>query len=281
MSFTIFGLVVLTSVFQAWWNFQVKKVEADKAAFLIVGWFFFGIVATPLSLFFLDKPFEPRWLLFVLATGFAQGLYLVILSWAYTIADISVVFPIARGASIGYTSVVLSLIGGYTLSTYGLIGIGGVILGAICMATVEFRDKANRLGIGLALVLALIVTCYSVIDTFGAQEIPVLFYVFAMNISAPIFALPFLYKTKKRDIIYVWKHHKWTGFLVGLTGSLGYVVVIWAFTRAPAPYVLALREVAIVFAALMGVYYLKEKIYLRKVIGISLILLGIFFLKMA
>lgn len=281
MSIAVFALVVLTSIFQAWWNFQVKKVEADKSAFLIVGWFFFGVVSTPLSLLFLDRPFDTRWLYFVAATGFAQGIYLVILSWAYTVADISVVFPIARGASIGYTALVLSLIGGYTLSTNGIVGICGVVAGAVCLASVEFKSRANRLGIGLALALALIVTSYSVIDTFGAREIPVLFYVCAMNITAPLFALPFLYKTKQRDIIEVWRKFKWQGFLVGLAGSGGYVIVIWAFQKAPAPYVLALREVSIVFAALLGVYVLKEKIYPRKVVGIALILLGIIFLKIA
>jgi drug/metabolite transporter (DMT)-like permease len=281
MSLHIFLLVIAASLFQAWWNFHLKKVTIDKAAFLLVGWLFFGLVTTPISLFFLDKPFELRWLMFVIATGFAQGIYLVVLSWAYTVADISVVFPIARGIGIGYTSLILALIGGYTMTTFGITGIVAVISGALCLGSVEFKNKGNRTGIGLALVLAFIVTSYSVIDSFGAREIPVLFYVVSMNITAPLFAFPFLYATKKKDIRLAWNKYRWQGFLVAAAGSFGYVIVVWAFRWSPAPYVLALREISIVFASIMAVYYLKEKIYLRKVIGIALILLGIFFIKMA
>ncbi len=281
MSLSLFLLVVLSSFFQAWWNFHLKKVEADKSAFLLVGWLFFGLVATPLTLLFLDKPWEWRWLMFVIATGFAQGFYLVILSWAYTVADISVVFPIARGAGVGYTTLVLATIGGYNLSSYGWLGIGAVVFGAFCLGSVEFKNKDNRVGIGLALLLALIVSCYSVIDSFGGQEIPVLFYVVSMNVTAPLFALPFLYSSRKKEILHVWKNYRWQGFSVALAGSLGYVIIVWAFRHSPPPYILALREISIVFATALAVYYLKEKIYLRKVIGIAFILLGIFFLKIA
>jgi drug/metabolite transporter (DMT)-like permease len=219
--------------------------------------------------------------MFVVATGFAQGIYLVILSWAYTIADISVVFPIARGAGVGYTALVLALIGGYNLSTYGVVGIFGVVAGALCLASVEFRNKASRTGIGLALLLALIVSCYSVIDSFGGQEIPIAFYVVSMNITAPLFALPFLYANKRKEMRDVWRNYRWQGFFVALAGSAGYMIIVWAFRHSPPPYILALREVSVVFASALGIYYLREKIYLRKVIGISLILIGIFFLKIA
>lgn len=281
MSLSIFLLVILSSCFQAWWNFHLKKVDVDKAAFLTVGWLFFGLVTTPISLFFLDAPFEWRWLMFIVATGFAQGIYLVILSWAYTIADISVVFPIARGAAVGYTSLILAMIGGYTLSPYGITGILSVVAGAFCLGSVEFRNKENRTGIGLALILALIVTCYSVIDAFGGQEIPILFYVVSMNVTAPLFALPFLYASKKKELRRAWRDYKWQGFAVAFAGAFGYVIIVWAFRQSPPPYILALREIAIVFASALAIYYLKEKVYPRKVIGIGLILIGIFFLKIA
>lgn len=268
-------------MFQAWWNFHLKKVNVDKSAFLMVGWFFFGAIATPLSFFFMDEPFQWRWLLFVITTGIAQGFYLVVLSWAYTVADISVVFPIARGASVGYTTLVLALIGGYSLSLIGIMGIVCVIAGAFFLGSVEFRNKANRTGLMLALVLAMIIASYSVIDSFGAQEIPILFYVLSMNLAAPLAAFPFLYASRKKDLRRAWKEHKWQGFLVAAAGSGGYLIVIWAFRWAPAPYVMALREVAIVFATFLGVYYLKEKIYWRKAVALVFILLGIALLKMA
>ena len=49
-------------------------------------------------------------------------------------------------------------------------------------------------------------------------------------------------------------------FFVG--GTLSYIVygtIVWAFTQAPVPLVAALRETSIIFALLIGTFFLKEK----------------------
>jgi drug/metabolite transporter (DMT)-like permease len=281
MSIFVFFTVISASLGQAWWNFYLKKITIDKSAFLLMSWLFFGVVTTPLSILFLDKPFSLTWLPFILCTGFAQGIYLVLLCWAYTVADISLVFPIARGASTGFTTVVLTLMGAYTLSKTGIMGVSSVVLGAVCLGSFEFNNPKARVGILLALLLALIVTSYTVIDSFGAQEIPLPFYVCVMNITAPLVALPFLWKGRREAIVESWKKYKWSGFAVSLAGSGAYLIVMWAYQKVPAPYILALREISIVFVALLGFRFLNEPMYPRKILGISLILAGIFLIKMA
>ena len=50
-------------------------------------------------------------------------------------------------------------------------------------------------------------------------------------------------------------------------GTLSYIVygtIIWAFTQAPVPTVAALRETSIIFALLIGTFFLKEKFTLLK-----------------
>ena len=70
-------------------------------------------------------------------------------------------------------------------------------------------------------------------------------------------------------------------FWVGGTFSyLAYVVTVWAFTKAPIPMVSALRESSIIFAILIGYFYLKDKISFYKVASISLIFLGVLGLKL-
>ena len=46
---------------------------------------------------------------------------------------------------------------------------------------------------------------------------------------------------------------------------LAYALVIWSFTQAPIALVTALRETSIVFALLIGVFFLREKLDLAKV----------------
>ncbi|MBY0384317.1 DMT family transporter, partial [bacterium] len=281
ISIGLFALFIADSFFQAWWNFHLKKIEVDKSAFLFVGWLVFGLVAVPLSFFFVDKPFHPDWWNFVLATGLIQGMYLVALSTAYTLADVSLIFPLARGLSIALTSITFILFVKQPVNALGATGIAMIFSGAMLLAFRHFSSQKTRVAMLLALVIGVLVSSYSVLDSFGAQKIPLVFYIAIMNIVAPLFALPWLYKSKKQDFIKVFKNHLLLAFLVALAGSAAYLIVVWAYTLAPAAYVLALREVSIVITALLGVVYLKEPMTRLKAAGITLILLGILLIKLA
>ena len=70
-------------------------------------------------------------------------------------------------------------------------------------------------------------------------------------------------------------------FWVG--GTISYIVygiIVWCFTKAPIPLVGALRETSIIFALLIGSFFLKEKLTLTKIISILIILVGVALLKL-
>ena len=58
-----------------------------------------------------------------------------------------------------------------------------------------------------------------------------------------------------------------------------YWVVIWALTLAPIALVSALRETGIVFAAIIGVVFLKERLNLARLASIATTLVGSTILK--
>ena len=281
MSLSVFLLVIAASFFQSWWNFHLKKITVDKAAFLFVGWFIFGLIAVPISLLFLEKPISPDWWHFVLATGLIQGLYLVVLSTAYTLADVSLIFPLARGFSIALTTVTLVMFAGQPINLLGAAGIAVIVTGAVVLSLRQLSSQKSRRGVLMALVIGVLVASYSVLDSFGAQKIPIVFYVAVMNVVAPLFALPWLYQTKKKDFVLVFKHHLPLALAVAFAGSAAYLIVVWAYTEAPPHYVLALREISIVLTTILGVVYLKEPMTRLKTLGITLIVLGILFIKLA
>jgi drug/metabolite transporter (DMT)-like permease len=71
-------------------------------------------------------------------------------------------------------------------------------------------------------------------------------------------------------------------FVIGGTASfVAYALVTWAFTQAPIALVTALREVSIIFALVIGVVFLKERIDLVKVFATMTTLLGVFMLRIA
>jgi len=65
-------------------------------------------------------------------------------------------------------------------------------------------------------------------------------------------------------------------------GTLSYIVygtIIWAFTQASVPTVAALRETSIIFALLIGTFFLKEKFTLLKTAAVLTIFFGVILLK--
>jgi drug/metabolite transporter (DMT)-like permease len=57
-------------------------------------------------------------------------------------------------------------------------------------------------------------------------------------------------------------------------------MVTWAFTVASIPLVTALRETSIIFALLLGVFVLKERLDPMKVLATMATLLGVGLLRM-
>lgn len=271
----------MASFFQAWWNFHLKKVEVDKSAFLFVGWLSLGIVATPLSWIFLPQPLADGWWNYALGTGVLQGLYLIVLSEAYARADVSVVFPLSRGISVAFATLALVLFARQPVSWVGGLGTFIIVAGSLILSFKKGISTRTRDGVLLAVVNGAIVASYSVLDSFGAHQVPIVFYVSLMNLIAPLSALPWLYGRKKRDFVVVFKNHLVLAFLVAAAASGAYLVVVWAFLWAPPHYVLALREISIVIAALLGIRYLGEPVTRSKVAGIALILSGILLIKLA
>ena len=67
--------------------------------------------------------------------------------------------------------------------------------------------------------------------------------------------------------------------LGGGASFIAYGLVTWGFTQAPIALVTALRETSIVFALLIGVFFLKERLNLIKVCSTFLTLLGAVLLR--
>jgi drug/metabolite transporter (DMT)-like permease len=72
---------------------------------------------------------------------------------------------------------------------------------------------------------------------------------------------------------------------LGLMGGLGsffsYGLALWAMTFAPVAVVAALRETSILFATLISIFILKERINAVRIISSCLILMGALILRIA
>ena len=63
--------------------------------------------------------------------------------------------------------------------------------------------------------------------------------------------------------------------LAGGASFTAFALVIWAFTQAPIALVAALRETSVIFALLIGVVVLKERLNLLKVFATAVTTSGV------
>ena len=69
---------------------------------------------------------------------------------------------------------------------------------------------------------------------------------------------------------------RWPIASLGAVASLGsYGIALWAMTRALVATVAALRETSVLFAVLLGGWFLKEAFTLRRLLGACLIVAGV------
>jgi len=72
-----------------------------------------------------------------------------------------------------------------------------------------------------------------------------------------------------------WRIDRRAIVLVAILSPLAYILVLTAMVFTPVSYVAPAREVSILFAALLGMHFLKEKDPVRRLLAAGAIVLGI------
>ncbi len=278
MSFPVMVLVLLAALLHASWNFLVKSTTDKHISMtaVVIGHAPFALVILVVM------PLPSLESLPYLLTGVMLHVgYQLFLLASYRIGDLSQVYPLARGVApliVAGISVLLLGVPFSRIELYAIIIIG---TGIMSLTLVRRSDgQRNARAALLAIITGTFIAAYSLVDGLGAREagtalgfygwlsiINVMVFAVIMNIARP--------GTVKKVVC-----HHWRLTLVGGTASfLAYGIVIWAFTQAPIALVTAVRETSIIFALLLGVFFLKERLDLMKVVAAMLTLLGVGLLR--
>ena len=139
----------------------------------------------------------------------------------------------------------------------------------------------NRSAVIYALVTGFFIMGYSITDGYGARvSNSFLSYMgWSFILNATIFPIILKINNKSEIITKTFKEGKKIFFIGGTLSYIVYGIVIWGFTQAPIALITALRETSIIFALLIGTFFLKEKFTLLKVIATFIIFFGVALLK--
>lgn len=279
MSLTVFLVVLLAAVFHAAWNALVKG-SGDKSLNMCAVVIGQGLCGAACLLAF-PLPALESWTWIALSIVLHIG-YQLFLMGAYRIGDLTQVYPIARGTAPMLVAGISIFFLGVELSKPELAGVLVIGAGIISLWLVRQSDGLrNPKAALLAFITGCFIAGYSLVDGYGARlaGTAVGFYAVSALGNAVVFALAMGAARPRliRDLPMAWR----TIALGGGASFIAYALVVWGFTEAPIALVTALRETSIIFALLIGVIFLKERLDIWKVLSTAVTIVGAALLRLS
>jgi len=267
MPMIVFAVVLSAALLHATWNAIVKSAGDKFLTTIMVTAAAAGIAAVLLP--FLTAPARASWP-YIGASVLFQITYFLLVARTYQVADMSQTYPLMRGTAPLLVALVTVFQTGDSLSHIAWIGVVGICVGVFSM-TLDIKLH-HRKGIYLALLNALVIAGYTLIDGYGVRRsgAPAAYTLWIFLLTGLPLAIWAVAVKRVTFIPYVARH--WHIGIVGGTGTTAsYGLALWAMTIAPIAVVAALRETSILFGTLIAGLMLKEHIGMRRIIAACII----------
>jgi uncharacterized membrane protein len=276
------GLVLASAFIHVIWNMLMKSSQ-DKLAFM--GWVYIlnSLFYFPLFWMNLDKLPIPLvgWAL-IWISGIITVFYIIILGKAYEEGDLSLVYPLSRSAPL-FVALWAVLFLKERLTTGGMMGILLVVVGAyiIGLRTLAWKELTKPLfslknrTYQLALLTALLVSLYSMVDKIGVQYVHPFIFLYLLLLPRLVLYVPYILRTRYDSIKPEWRRNKRNILLVAFMNFLSYLFILYAMTLTHVSYIVAIRQISVVFAVLMGNLFLGEKYGHIRTVASLCIFLGV------
>ena len=213
---------------------------------------------------------------FLVVTSLLQLTYFALLTTAYRRAELSFVYPIARGSA-----PVLVLLGGIALlgEAASAAQVGGVLLVASGVLLVRgIRGPAAFGDLALALAIGVCIAAYTLLDQRGVEHASPIVYQELSMIPVAIAFLAYVLVRRGRPVV-----RAAVGLpaaAAGLATFGAYILVLTALSQASAASVAAVRETSVVIAAALAVPLLHERVGAARMAGAVVVVLGVALLSL-
>ena len=270
---TVFALAA--AALHAGWNLRVKT-SGDRFVALWGQFLAAGAVCAA-GLVLTGLPARDAWPWLALSATIHVG-YVACLARAYGAGDFSLAYPLARGGG-----AMVAAIGGIAFLDDELSALGYLAILVITGGLVSFvRPGTSWESIRWALLVALLIGCYTLADAVGARRTEGVAYVLATFVGTSITVSAWGLATGhlanlRRGWAGSWRSH----LTSGLASAAAYGLVLYAVRWAPVGYVTALRESSVVLAALAGWRFLAEGFGRARLASATVVATGLVLLVVA
>lgn len=275
MSSSSLALVLTAALLHALWNIAAKRARhgADGGAAEQLG--FQTACALAVAVLWaapglaLSSSELPRWGLaawgVTLLSAAVHLAYFSALLSGYAKADLTVVYPVARGSGPLLAALGAVLLLGERPGLRGWAGIAAIVLGVLLIAGLLKRKPLTpgvAAGLRWGALTGALIASYTVIDAWAIKRLglhPLVFDYWCNLLRLPLL-LPLLWQAGALGQVRAqWRASPRAVLVVGAASPLAYMLVLWALQTAPLSAVAPARECSMLFAALIGGHLLQER----------------------
>jgi drug/metabolite transporter (DMT)-like permease len=266
---TALVLSLAAAVLHASWNLllaRAEETETAAAVALVAG----VAVGAPVAIVAWDV--HRAVLPFLTGASAFQLAYFALLAGAYARADMSLVYPLARGVAPVIVLIVSVAALGVSASPAQAAGVATVAAGVMLVRGLQ-KDAAAARGILLALAVAGCIAGYTLLDKRGVRHASALSYVELETVVPAVVYATVIYRTRGRRALRAACTP--ANAIAGAGMWLGYALVLLALQRASAPAVAAVRESSVVVATALAAIVLHERVTVARIAGAAVVVGGI------
>lgn len=280
MPLTTLALLICAAVLHSAAHTALKRAT-DKLAF--TWWQLLAVILFYSPVLLIAKWNWPPliWLVLV-ASALAEAAYFYATSRAYTLGDLSVTYPLARGSAPLFIALWAVLFLRERPSTLGYAGIMTIAAGLFLVNLPSWADITRPLR-GLAqpasrwaLVAGLCIGIYSTLDKVGVKYISPLLYIYlVLVVTWLVMTPPWRLGRRTRVLVEEWRINKFSATFAGVAVVGAYTLVLIAMQHSPVSYVGSVREMSVVLTAWIGSTFLGEGKTGLRVTASALVVAGI------
>lgn len=272
MPLDAFVLALGSAFLHALWNLILGR-ERDPEAATAVALVTSVVLFAPVALWQFDADAGVWW--YVAVSSMLQLVYFATLAAAYSRADVSVVYPIARGLA-----PVLVLVVGVTVLGIGaslpqaagvcLVGVGVLLVRGLGSGHADGRGVGAAFGVAVASCIA----AYTLVDKHGIEHASPVVYLELVMLPATAGYIGILLLTRS-GTARVEAAARPLPALAGILSFVAYALVLAALSRAPAAAVASVRETSVLIAAFLAAPLAGERVGPDRLAGAALIVVGV------
>ena len=280
-------LAFLSAVFVSLLEIVTKKISHKVDIYVMSwSWLFFSLPSLYLLLF-IERipPLGPQFWGAVLASTTILTISVVCYCRALQSSDLSTTVPM-----LAFTPILLLVTSPVMLKEYanhwGIIAIVMIVLGSYILNIKSlnrgwfypFKALFDQSGPRFMLIVAVLYSIGANVDKIGVINSSPFMWVLVLYTSLSVI-LTGLMIIKSRNIYGQLKAAWPILLLAGSLNGIGVLFQMYAIKLTLVPYVIGIKRTSVIMTSLFGLIYLKEKGLIERLIGISLMVLGVFMIS--